>query len=117
MGIRYQLKKNGKIILMKLAKINIARKISLNLFHKCKKYSGKAIAILEHNKRNTKVTLDNYYRESVDELVSKLSKYDVISFDVFDTLIFRMLETPKDVFEILGLQHRIQLFKKIRSEA
>ncbi len=32
------------------------------------------------------------------ELVDHLSKYDVISFDIFDTLIFRSVKNPTDVF-------------------
>ncbi|MFR3752812.1 MAG: hypothetical protein ACLTW9_11970 [Enterocloster sp.] len=34
----------------------------------------------------------------VNELVDILSDYDTISFDIFDTMIFRALDQPTDVF-------------------
>ncbi|MCM1263664.1 MAG: hypothetical protein NC313_13200 [Butyrivibrio sp.] len=35
---------------------------------------------------------------SIDAYVEKLKGYDVISFDVFDTLIFRPFSLPTDFF-------------------
>lgn len=35
------------------------------------------------------------------ELAERLSWYDVVSFDIFDTLIFRAVEKPADVFRLL----------------
>jgi len=39
-----------------------------------------------------------------DEILSKIeiSKYKVISFDIFDTLLFRSCEDPSDIFELVG---------------
>lgn len=60
----------------------------------------------------------------VDEikLKKKILKYDVISFDVFDTLIMRTILFPRDVFELI--QNRAESngvyvpdFKEIRREA
>lgn len=48
----------------------------------------------EHLRQNPGLTVENFVR--------KLSQYDVISFDVFDTLIFRPLALPVDVFHMLG---------------
>ncbi|SFA76477.1 haloacid dehalogenase superfamily, subfamily IA, variant 1 with third motif having Dx(3-4)D or Dx(3-4)E [Acetitomaculum ruminis DSM 5522] len=46
-----------------------------------------------------------------------LLKYDVISFDVFDTLIFRPFDKPADIFDILALDFGIMDFKNIRKAA
>lgn len=46
-------------------------------------------------------------------LVKKLMQYDVISFDVFDTLVFRPI-APKDVFKILEERNGIQHFALLR---
>lgn len=53
----------------------------------------------------------------VDEFVRKLSEYDVISFDVFDTLIFRPFAAPTDVFYLIGDRLGIMDFKNIRIKA
>ncbi len=51
---------------------------------------------------------------SVDEYVNKLKEYEVISFDVFDTLIFRPLSQPVDVFYLMGEKIGMLDFKNIR---
>ena len=33
-----------------------------------------------------------------DRLIEKLSAYDIVSFDIFDTLIFRPFSAPSDLF-------------------
>ena len=48
------------------------------------------------------------------QLARKLLKYDVISFDIFDTLIFRPFEVPSDLFYIIGSKLQIANFKDIR---
>ena len=45
-----------------------------------------------------------------------LSMYDVISFDVFDTLIFRPFSEPTDLFYLLGNQLNYLDFARIRQE-
>jgi len=54
---------------------------------------------------------------SVEHFVNKLSQYDIISFDVFDTLIFRPLALPVDVFHMIGHEFGIMDFKNIRVKA
>ncbi len=54
---------------------------------------------------------------SVDRYVEILKDYDVISFDVFDTLIFRPLSQPTDVFYFVGEQLGMLDFKNIRAWA
>lgn len=57
------------------------------------------------------------WRIPVDELVEILSKYDVVSFDVFDTLIFRACADPKDLFILIGNRLGIMNFRDIRVNA
>lgn len=47
---------------------------------------------------------------------SKVSQYDIISFDIFDTLIFRPFSDPTDLFYFLGNEIGILDFKHIRTE-
>ena len=54
---------------------------------------------------------------SPEQLVEKLSKYDVISFDIFDTLIFRPFSAPTDLFFLIGQKLDYMDFKRIRMEA
>lgn len=41
---------------------------------------------------------NEYWEKDVDSLVENIKKYDVISFDIFDTLIIRKCMLPTDVF-------------------
>lgn len=61
---------------------------------------------------------DAFKRVSPIEFVEVLKEFDVISFDIFDTLIFRKLNNPTDVFQILGIQNKIDNFadKRIQAE-
>lgn len=47
----------------------------------------------------------------------QLLGYDVISFDVFDTLIFRPFQEPFDLFDIVGAELNIPNFKALRRKA
>lgn len=58
----------------------------------------------------------NGKKYNVDEIVNKLSAYDLISFDMFDTLIFRPFEDPKDIFWLVGNELEIPNFKNIRAK-
>lgn len=55
-------------------------------------------------------------RESPDQFAEKLCSYDVISFDVFDTLILRPFEKPEDLFFMVGAKLCYLDFKRIRIE-
>ena len=44
-------------------------------------------------------------------------QYDVISFDIFDTLIFRPFSEPTDLFFFLGEKTGILDFKRLRMQA
>jgi len=54
---------------------------------------------------------------TVDSMVEKLASYDVISFDIFDTLIFRPFSAPTDLFFFLGERLRRMDFKNLRMQA
>ncbi|MBP3506584.1 MAG: hypothetical protein J6K43_09315 [Lachnospiraceae bacterium] len=58
-----------------------------------------------------------YIRRSPHYACRNLVKYDIISFDIFDTLIFRPFSKPSDLFMILGERLHIQNFKTIRVNA
>lgn len=55
-------------------------------------------------------------RLKASTLASKLMNYDVISFDIFDTLILRNVSDPKDVFSFLATEYSLLDFAKIRIE-
>jgi len=42
---------------------------------------------------------------------------DVVTFDIFDTLLFRPFAKPADLFLLLGEKHNLPIFSKIRQEA
>ena len=58
-----------------------------------------------------------YKRESTAKLLQRLMKYDVVSFDIFDTLIFRYLISPTDLFKIIGMEMDMPIFREIRIKA
>lgn len=58
-----------------------------------------------------------YKREDIKEFAKKLSEYDVICFDVFDTLIFRAVSQPDDLFWLMGMRHGIPDYKRMRKQA
>lgn len=67
--------------------------------------------IVKLNKSNTKV------RMNIDDLVNILKDYEIISFDVFDTLILRPFLKPTDLFQLMEIATSIDNFAKIRIDA
>lgn len=53
---------------------------------------------------------------SVEKFIEKISQYEAVSFDIFDTLIFRPFSEPTDVFFFVGDKLGIMDFKRIRIE-
>ncbi len=53
---------------------------------------------------------------NAERFAEELSQYDVISFDLFDTLIFRPFSEPGDLFYFLGTALGVMDFKRIRME-
>lgn len=58
-----------------------------------------------------------YQRIDVEELAQQLCEYDVISFDVFGTLIFRPFTSPRVLFSIMEERLNIYKFSKIRVDS
>lgn len=52
----------------------------------------------------------------IKEFIKRLSEYDVISFDIFDTLIFRPFSEPTDLFYFVGEKLGFFDFYRIRRE-
>lgn len=59
------------------------------------------------------------FPETLDykNLSEQLLQYDIISFDIFDTLLLRKVSTPKTIFDIVGLFINYQFYREIRTEA
>ena len=53
-------------------------------------------------------------RSDPAELAHLLGRYDIVSFDLFDTLIFRACAAPQDVFWLVGNALYLSNFKDIR---
>ncbi len=56
-------------------------------------------------------------RTPYSEITALLEKYDVVSFDIFDTLILRPFLSPKDIFAVAGEACGIAEFKNKRATA
>lgn len=56
-------------------------------------------------------------RESPEDFADALTAYSVVSFDVFDTLIFRPFSAPEDLFYLVGMALEYPNFKHLRMAA
>lgn len=52
-----------------------------------------------------------------NQLAEQLAAYDVISFDVFDTLVLRPFAQPSDLFFFLGMEFSMPDFPELRKQA
>ena len=68
--------------------------------------SSKDVFFKNYSERNR----FDYYEKNRENLFQKLVKYDIISFDIFDTLITRMVVSPNDIFKLLDLEISSSLF-------
>lgn len=57
------------------------------------------------------------FPQSYVNLLRKISHYDVVSFDIFDTAVHRIVTNPEDVFLILGEKFGIPNFRELRINA
>lgn len=55
--------------------------------------------------------------QSVQEAVDALARYEVVSFDIFDTLLLRPFDEPTALFFLLGERLRFMDFRRLRVEA
>lgn len=51
---------------------------------------------------DTSYQQNEYWKSSYEELKEKIDGADIVSFDIFDTLIMRRIFSPEDVFRLLG---------------
>lgn len=58
-----------------------------------------------------------FKRGDINDFVKELIQFDVISFDIFDTLILRPFSKPSDLFMLIGSKLNKMEFCKIRSDA
>ncbi|MDE7361548.1 MAG: HAD-IA family hydrolase [Oscillospiraceae bacterium] len=54
------------------------------------------------------------YREPPDRLAEQLSHFGVVSFDIFDTLIYRPFARPVDLFHVVGAETGLLNFAELR---
>ena len=60
---------------------------------------------------------ESSFSPNVEDYIEKLSGYDTISFDIFDTLIFRPFAEPGDLFYFIGERLGYMNFRRIRMES
>lgn len=72
---------------------------------------------LIEKKDSVKYYLNSIQRKNIDDLVNELKDYDIISFDIFDTAIFRKVEKPGDIFTIMAYDMGHNEFASIREKA
>lgn len=68
-------------------------------------------------KKITKLETTITRRESIEQVIAKFLKYDIISFDIFDTLIFRPFENPTDSFYLLEAEYDFLSFSRYRRDS
>lgn len=50
-----------------------------------------------------------YWQQTLEHLQERISHYDVVSFDIYDTLIMRRVLMPQDVFKLVEKRIRLRL--------
>lgn len=98
---------------MYLAGLNIKHRI-LRISHQNEQISRQANMKLPYLEG---AESESYNRPSPHHFAAKLLKYDIISFDVFDTLLLRPFNDPKSLFMLLGEKHDCPDFMNIRIKA
>ncbi|MBN7573239.1 hypothetical protein C1H57_18805 [Clostridium sp. 2-1] len=53
---------------------------------------------------------------NIELIKESIAAADVVSFDIFDTLIFRIVNEPEDIFTLIGYILNIKDFKEIRQK-
>ena len=80
------------------------------------------VSYYEEKKLNTTGSESESWKQKHPELrvknyVNELKDFDVISFDLFDTLIFRPFDKPTDLFLLVGEKLDLPDYKNIRIKA
>ncbi len=85
-------------------------------------------AVLDLSENNVVVENENAYgfkyyldeafqRSDVATVYNRLKSYDIISFDIFDTALYRNVEFPNDVFAIMAMEMGFNDFINVRKKA
>ena len=89
-----------------------------------KRYFSEFICLLtmfldktNHRRQECFVDYDAQTALSTNQVLQIADKYDVISFDVFDTLLFRNVNKPTDVFQLLETENKVYAFSIKRKQA
>lgn len=71
------------------------------------------------NKANESIISESglYNKILPQHYIKELLQYDVVSFDIFDTLIFRPFNSPKTLFDLLEAENKIEHFSLFRVKA
>lgn len=77
----------------------------------------KTISLNLEYKKNRKDIHENKGVIPFKDLINKLAQYEVISFDLFDTLILRIVEQPTDVFSYIEAKYGFPHFSDLRIKA
>ena len=73
--------------------------------------------LTESEQVSFKYYFSNNNRYDNDKLLNELMNFDVISFDIFDTALYRKVEFPNDVFRIMASEMEYPDFVQIRKSA
>ena len=87
---------------------------------KVRAYTYLTSLLMKHEQKLRKVIkgeFEDSARRSIQEWMSEIRKYDVISFDVFDTLVLRKVDYPDCVFDLVGIKLGIDDFRTVRKMA
>lgn len=82
-----------------------------------RRFLGQAQAALYEEKRLPERAESETRRlegPGAEELARRLSGYDIVSFDIFDTLLLRPFSEPSDLFHFLGLRLGLMDLKALR---
>ena len=78
------------------------------------------LSLLRKEKKAAKIKQGEYsddLRITKEKLLSKLMKYDVISFDLFGVLVFRCVEDAEKLYDLIAFQKDDEIFSICRYEA
>lgn len=78
---------------------------------------GKKKELSVDNRENSMEIRNRSNRITPTELAQQLMPYDVISFDIFDTAIYRKVDMPNDVFSIMAMETGQGDFINVRKTA
>ncbi|GFI50133.1 hypothetical protein IMSAGC020_01339 [Lachnospiraceae bacterium] len=115
-----QVKKEADLII-----INTSENYWENIFHRIGDL-GIPVFYLNGKKayiynKNVNYKNSSYWTKSCEELIDKIKKYDIISFDIFDTLVMWKVYIPQDIYKLIEIKIMESLgikidFYKVRLE-